>query len=371
MTSVKCPGCGRVMSRHGKTSAGSQRWWCRSCGMTRVHHIDATAKHLCEFLGWLLSNKRQVDMPGQGRSFRRRCAPLWKLWPFAPVVDEVHEVVFVDGIHLGRKAVVLIAQSRTHVLGWYVARRENSRAWAALLERIPAPDLVISDGAGGFEKARRQVWPTTKVQRCTFHVFAMIKRATTTRPKLPASQQLYRLGLKLLRVKTSEEAREWLCEYNQWHTDWEEFLDEKTPTPNGGWVYTHQRLVRARNSLNQLIRRDLLFTFVDPCWQEPMPATNNRIEGATNAPLRQVLRNHRGMNLTRRIKAIFWWCYMHTENPLPASQILKIMPTDKDIENAWQQAAQHQQANTTIPTWGDAICWNELHHTTPYHNTWD
>ena len=24
-----------------------------------------------------------------------------------------------------------------------------------------------------------------------------------------------------------------------------------------------------------------------------------------------------------------------------------------------------------IPGWGDAICWNELHHTTPYHNTWD
>ena len=51
--------------------------------------------------------------------------------------------------------------------------------------------------------------------------------------------------------------------------------------------------------------------------------------------------------------------------------ILATMPTDAALENAWQQAAQNHQATGTIPGWGDAICWNELHHTTPYHNTWD
>ena len=50
--------------------------------------------------------------------------------------SEVYEVVFVDGIHLGRKAVVVIAQTREHVVGWYVARTENSRAWEALMSRI-------------------------------------------------------------------------------------------------------------------------------------------------------------------------------------------------------------------------------------------
>ena len=28
-------------------------------------------------------------------------------------------------------------------------------------------------------------------------------------------------------------------------------------------------------------------------------------------------------------------------------------------------------AAAIIPGWGDAICFNELHHTTHYHNTWD
>ena len=75
-------------------------------------------------------------MPGGGRSFRRRCEPLWQLWPFSPIVDEVHEVIFVDGIHLGRNAVVLIAQTPDCVLGWYAARSENSRAWGALMRPL-------------------------------------------------------------------------------------------------------------------------------------------------------------------------------------------------------------------------------------------
>ncbi len=98
---------------------------------------------------------------------------------------------------------------------------------------------------------------------------------------------------------------------------------------------------------------------------------NNQIEGATNAPLRQLLQDHRGMRLTRRIKAIFWWCYMHTENPLPPAQILTIMPTDTQIEAQWEHASRTHPAAGVIPRWGDAIAWHDLHHTSPHRNNWD
>ena len=83
-----------------------------------------------------------------------------------------------------------------------------------------------------------------------------------------------------------------------------------------GGKYTHERLVRARNSLNKLIRQGP-WTYLDPAWDPPMSATTNQ------------------------------------------------------IESTWYHASQTHQATAIIPGWGDAICWNELHHTTPYHNTWD
>ena len=47
---------------------------------------------------------------------------MWGLWPPVPLVDEVHHVVHVDGIHLHRDAVVLIAVAGGHVIGWHVAK---------------------------------------------------------------------------------------------------------------------------------------------------------------------------------------------------------------------------------------------------------
>ena len=102
----------------GKTSTGRQRWRCKPCQITTLNDIDSTAKYLDEFVAWLLGRLRQVGVPGGGRSFRRRCEPLWQLWPLSPIIDEVHDVIFVDGIHLGPGAVVLIAQTPDHVLGW-------------------------------------------------------------------------------------------------------------------------------------------------------------------------------------------------------------------------------------------------------------
>jgi transposase len=68
-----------------------------------------------------------------------------------------------------------------------------------------------------------------------------------------------------------------------------------------------------------------------------IPSTNNQIEDGINARLRDLLRNHRGLSIERRIKAVFWWGYMHSPRPLPVSEILKVMPTDKSIAAIYQK----------------------------------
>ena len=102
---------------------------------------------------------------------------------------------------------------------------------------------------------------------------------------------------------------------------------------DGRMGYTHERLRKARRALSSLLSKGLLFAYLDPALapEGPLPRTNNRIEGGVNSQLRAVLRNHRGLSLVRRVKAVYWWCYMHTECPLPAAEILRSMPTDADI----------------------------------------
>ena len=96
------PSCGAKMKRNGKTRAGSQRWRCTSCGASSVHGNNTDARELKAFLGWLLSRNRQCDMPGGGRTFRRRMRRFWGVWPVREIVDEVHRAVYVDGIYVAR-----------------------------------------------------------------------------------------------------------------------------------------------------------------------------------------------------------------------------------------------------------------------------
>lgn len=155
MKARACPLCGARMKRNGRTSAGRTRWRRTSCGASAVHRIDSAAKLLESFLGWLLTRERQADMPGGGRTFRRKTARFWEIWPMPPKVEAPRRVVYVDDMHLGRRAVVLIASDGGNVLGWHLARTENSRAWSALMSRIAAPEVVVSDSGDGFAKALR------------------------------------------------------------------------------------------------------------------------------------------------------------------------------------------------------------------------
>lgn len=367
MKSKLCPTCGFKMKRNGKTKAGSQRWRCVGCNASCTHSNDVSHRILSKFLKWLLSKDSQLDMVGQGRTFRRHAMRFWKIWPMPEFIDEIHRVIYVDGIYLTRGICILIACSDKYVLSWHLARGETSYAWKALLERIAPPDMVVTDGGSGFAKAIAEVWPKTKVQRCTFHAFCQVRRYTTSRPKLKAGIELYGLAKDLLGIKTLYQADLWVEHFMQWCDFWGDFLEERTRV-DGRFQYTHERLRKARRSLVALINKGTLFTYLDPelTIEKPMPATNNRIEGGVNAQLRSVLRNHRGMSLLRRIKAVYWWCYMHTECPLPASEILRSMPTDDDIDSLYGLYVTHPPSDRDPVEWGDGLTWSEFHHETRY-----
>ena len=148
-----------------------------------------------------------------------------------------------------------------------------------------------------------------------------------------------------------------------WRIKHKTFLSEMARDEKGKLRPMHERLLKAERSLARLVRQNTLFTYLDESlsYGEELPSTNNRIEGGINAQLRTMLRNHRGMSIERRIKAVFWWCYFHTPKPLSASEILKVMPTDRSISKLYKAMNERAKLEDSIPTWGDAIVWHELH----------
>ena len=368
-----CPVCGRKMKRNGTTSAGRVRWRCGGCGASSTRRIASDAKGLSEFLRRLLSRGRQSDMPGEGRAFRRRAARFWSIWAMPPKVEEPRRVVHLDGIHLGRRACVPIACDERHVLGWHLCRAENSRAWSALMSRIAAPEVAVSDGGDGFAKALRRTWPTAAHQRCAFHAFCQVRRYTTSRPRTQAGVELYGLARALLAVTTLKEAEGWVGLFLSWSERWDGLLAEVTRGEDGRIRPAHERLIKARRSLACLVGQGTLFTHLDPglTAEGGLPSTNNRIEGGVNARIRAMLRDHRGMSVEHRLKAVFWWCYLHSPDPLPPAEILRAMPTDRSIAALYERLDERRRLEGTIPQWGDAVVWSELHHSEPYRMDWD
>lgn len=373
MYQVNCPVCGMKCVKSGKTKAGSQRWLCKKCKTSSTHKIDTSSRELKMFLEWLFGKDAQSVMAGEGRTFRRKTARFWDIWPMPPKVEDTKDVLFLDGIYLGKKACVLICCDEKNVLGWYLCRYEHSGAWIALMKRIAEPRMVVSDGGTGFAKALKKVWPNAKHQRCLFHVFCQVKRYTTSRPNTLAGFELYHLAKDMLKIKTIKEAEIWVGRFEKWIKKHQEFLSQMTTDENGNKRPTHERMLKAMRSLLKLIRENTLFTYLNHELAEDFipPATNNMIEGGINSRLREILRNHRGLSIERRIKAVYWWCYMHSPEPLSLSEIINTMPTDKSIAAIYKKMNEKQRLEKSLSIWGDAIVWNDLHKVDRSYVDWD
>lgn len=374
MKRVICSICGNPCIKYGKNKSGSQRWLCKNCGTVITPKIDNSTKQLTVFLRWLFGRETQREMAGEGRTFRRKTAQFWNIWPLPPIIESKRSVVYVDGIYLARKACILICCDEKHVLGWYLCRYEHSGAWIALMKRIAEPEIVVSDGGSGFSKALKKVWPHAKHQRCVFHAFCQVKRYTTSKPQTFAGIELYALAKDLLHIETQEQAEIWVDRFVNWMGKFSLFLSQMTYDEYGNSRPKHERLIKAKNSIVRLLKEGTMFTYLDDSLRETIgniPSTNNRIEGGINSRLRAMLRDHRGLSIERRIKAVFWWCYMHSPEPLSASEILKIMPTDESIAAIYERINAKNKPDASIPRWGDAVVWNELHMSSDFRSNWD
>lgn len=150
---------------------------------------------------------------------------------------------------------------------------------------------VVLDGRRGI----REVFSDIPVQMCHFHQKQIVRRYLTDRPKLEASYKLKEITKTL--ANTNEE--EFSKILNQWHSQWKEFLKQKTTNPDTGkWFYTHKRTRSAYRSL----KTNLPYLFTYQKYPElNIPNTTNSLDGFFNR-LKGLINVHHGLNPKRRLR---------------------------------------------------------------------
>jgi transposase-like protein len=142
------------------------------------------------------------DAAGLSPSSITRLVSIWQdeyaAWKKRSLADRDYVYVWVDGVHFGVRlederlcALVVIGarpDGTKEIIAIEDGYRESKESWQEVLRDLTrrgmrAPRVATGDGALGFWAAMRDVWPTTREQRCWVHKIANVL------DKLPKSLQ--------------------------------------------------------------------------------------------------------------------------------------------------------------------------------------
>ena len=364
-----CGVCGSKLVKNGRTSAGRTRWRCRSCGAsTTQRRADGRCKAQARlFVRWLLEGVPVHQIGVARTSFARKTSWCWSVEVPKPLTTgEVYDQVLLDGIYLPYGWCLIIATNGRQVIAWQWCARENTAAYCALMERILAPRVVVTDGGAGIHKALKKCWPHSQVQRCLFHIRSNTITDLTRNPRTTPGATLLRLVDALSHVDSHEGASQWLVLLHEWYLLYKPLINEKThssePTERTWW-WTHEKLRRAYKRLEHLARAGHLFTWLNPSFAGfDIQRTTSRLEGGANAAIRRLLNTHRGLSEAHMKTSIEWllnqkstaptdpvtWLVTHRQHPTkqaPQPAINPIGPanydTAIDYDTAYQDGSLH------------------------------
>jgi hypothetical protein len=205
--------------------------------------------------------------------------------------------VLMDTTYFGRGFGVMVFKdsiSGKYLFKQYV-KTETNKGYLSGIKEIRRRGIfiqsIICDGRRGLF----QLFGDLPIQMCQFHQIQIINRYLTRKPKTQAAIELRTLTLTLTKVSKEQ----FLQALESWYCKWKKYLKERTINAvTGKSYYTHRRLRSAWLSL----KRNLSWLFTCEDYKELMiPNTTNGLDGAF-ADLKNKLRNHNGLSLTRKKK---------------------------------------------------------------------
>ena len=338
-----CASCGGALKKNGKTTAGTIRFRCKECGASTTNRRPSRrqAWWAQSWIAWLLCRTSIEQLHVSMRSFQRHTTRFWDTSP-APVFDGVvRDVLVIDATRIGAAMCHIVAQPpntranqhchrRANVVAWGWAKTESAASWGALMARIPPPRVLVTDAQRGILKAAAQWWPETTIQICTVHAARNLHAKTGKHPDLFALRTARDLATMIPRIHDPRVAAGWIMLVNELNSCLTNFLNERTfhakPGYKRSWHYTHRKSRSAWRTLARHAHTRDIFTWLDPHLQaacdRPIPATTNDVEGGINAPLKDLIRRHRGLSHARQRVLADWYLASRSDTPPQPKQFL-------------------------------------------------
>ena len=169
-------------------------------------------------------------------------------------------------------------------------------------------ESVTTDGHKSILKAIKNALPEAKVQRCLVHIQRMCLIWLTRYPKHSAGQELRKLVLMLLKIKTQNDKMFWIQEFNDWFERHKEYINQKTVNlETDRYWYTHKLLKRSHSTIKSALPN--MFHYLI---NSKIPKTTNGIEGYFSH-LKNHLDIHRGLTTKNRMNFIKWYVFLTNE----------------------------------------------------------
>lgn len=166
-------------------------------------------------------------------------------------------------------------------------------------------ESITTDGHKSILKAIRKSVPNVIIQRCLVHIQRMCLLWLTRFPQHVAGQELRRLALQLLNIKTTNDHLFWTHQLKLWYDRHKNYLQEKTfNIQTGRYWYTHKLLRRSYFTIKRALPN--MFHYLN---NPRIPSTTNGIEGFFSH-LKNHLDLHRGLTLEHRVDFIKWYVYL-------------------------------------------------------------
>jgi hypothetical protein len=206
--------------------------------------------------------------------------------------------LLMDTTYFGRSFGVMVFKDSItgQILYKQYVKSETNKLYLLGVEQIVRRGIKIQSIICDGRKGLLQLFGNIPVQYCNFHQVSTIRKYLTKRPKMQASIELWELTQLL--VRTDKES--FTGGLNDWYDKWNAFLNERRIDEKGKKKYVHKRLRSASRSLKNNL--PYLFTWYDNI-DLNIPNTTNAIDGHF-ADLKNKLRNHNGLSITRKKKFI-------------------------------------------------------------------